>query len=193
LLQGKIKIFQIMLPGVLGLVEGAAMSTMMTVSACFTHQLTAFVIRAVRSGGCILLQEISFVNNLASHLEAGCPDSGIALIGTQIGEFLSGIDVDFSEWALDLSTYTVFQQRVLNAARKIPRGTTISYAELAKMAGYPGSFRAAASVMRKNRFPLVIPCHRVIKGSGEAGGYCGETEGRMAELKMRLIEMERVR
>ena len=92
--------------------------------------------------------------------------------------------------ALDLSWCTPFQKSILAAARKIPKGTTISYGELAMRAGYPKAVRAAASVMRKNRFPLVIPCHRVIRSDGTTGGFMGRKHGWTIGLKRKLLENE---
>ena len=72
---------------------------------------------------------------------------------------------------LDLSDCTLFERRVYLALRKIPAGKTETYGELARRAGYPGSARAVGNAMKKNRLPLVIPCHRVIPAAGGIGGY----------------------
>ena len=77
----------------------------------------------------------------------------------------------FREARLDLSGYTPFQLKVYAALRKIPPGMTVSYGELAKRAGYPGAARAVGTAMRKNRLPIVIPCHRVIPVTGGLGEY----------------------
>ncbi|MDD5226357.1 MAG: MGMT family protein [Candidatus Omnitrophica bacterium] len=66
------------------------------------------------------------------------------------------------ERKLDLTGYSPFQRKVYAALRKVPVGKTVTYGELAKLAGYPGAARAVGTAMRKNRLPVVIPCHRVI-------------------------------
>jgi methylated-DNA-[protein]-cysteine S-methyltransferase len=72
---------------------------------------------------------------------------------------------------IDLEGYTVFQKRVYKVLQKVPPGKVITYGELAKRAGYPGAARAVGSAMKKNRLPLVIPCHRVLPSAGGIGEY----------------------
>jgi len=72
---------------------------------------------------------------------------------------------------LDLTGYTTFQLKVYAALRKVPSGKVVTYGQLAKRAGYSGAARAVGSAMKKNRLPIVIPCHRVIKGNGSLGQY----------------------
>ena len=68
---------------------------------------------------------------------------------------------------------TPFQRRVWQALLGIPYGETVSYGELAGMAGRPRAARAVGSAMRDNPLPYVIPCHRVIAAGGKIGGYGG--------------------
>ena len=70
---------------------------------------------------------------------------------------------------------TPFQQACWRAAMRIPRGQTRTYAWLAAKAGSPGAFRAAAQAMRRNPWPLAIPCHRVV-GARDLGGYAGSRD-----------------
>ncbi|MFH1209115.1 MAG: MGMT family protein [Candidatus Omnitrophota bacterium] len=72
---------------------------------------------------------------------------------------------------LDLSNCTPFEKKVYRMLRRVPAGKVLSYGELAKRAGYPGAARAVGSAMKKNRLPIVIPCHRVISSSGGVGEY----------------------
>lgn len=78
-----------------------------------------------------------------------------------------------SKLKLDLNGYTPFQRKVYAVLRKVPVGQVITYGELAKRAGYPKAARAVGTAMRKNRLPIVIPCHRVIKSNGGLGQYSG--------------------
>ena len=86
---------------------------------------------------------------------------------------------------LDLSWGTEFQVAVANALRAVPYGETVTYGELAALAGHPNAQRAAGSFCAANRFPLVVPCHRVVAADG-LGSY-GSLGG---EYKRRLLELE---
>ena len=66
---------------------------------------------------------------------------------------------------------TPFQKKVLLATFMIPKGKNISYKALAEKIGHPKAFRAVGTALKKNPFPLTIPCHRVIKSNGEIGRY----------------------
>lgn len=68
---------------------------------------------------------------------------------------------------------TEFQISVWKELAKIPYGEITSYAEIAKQLGKPTAYRAVANANRVNRFPIVIPCHRVIKADGSLCGYNG--------------------
>lgn len=66
---------------------------------------------------------------------------------------------------------TAFQQRVWQALTLVPQGKTISYQELATRIGHPKSHRAVANACGANPVALIIPCHRVVRASGDIGGY----------------------
>lgn len=83
---------------------------------------------------------------------------------------------------------TPFERRVYAAVRRIPRGRTLTYGEVADRAGAPGAARAVGQAMRKNPVCLFIPCHRVV-GAGSLGGY-GGPDGEA--LKRRLLAAEGV-
>lgn len=65
-----------------------------------------------------------------------------------------------------------FRDRVVAVVKKIQRGKTMSYKEVAARAGHPGAARAVGSIMAANRNKSV-PCHRVIRSDGRIGGYNG--------------------
>ena len=69
---------------------------------------------------------------------------------------------------------TKFQIKVWKEISKIPYGETRTYKDLAVAIGRPNSSRAVANACGKNPYPIEIPCHRVIKSSGEIGGYSGK-------------------
>ena len=66
---------------------------------------------------------------------------------------------------------TTFQWRVWDALQRIPKGSTRTYAEIARELGQPSAARAIARACASNRLALVIPCHRVVRGDGGLGGY----------------------
>jgi len=71
---------------------------------------------------------------------------------------------------------TAFQQRVWAELRRIPRGETRSYAQLAAIIGRRGSFRAVGSANASNPVAIVVPCHRVVGSDGSLTGYAGGVE-----------------
>ena len=78
-----------------------------------------------------------------------------------------------------------FSGRVLATVARIPRGKTLSYAEVARHAGSPKAFRAVGNILNKNYDPR-IPCHRVIHSNGRLGDY-----NRGAERKRELLKQEK--
>jgi AraC family transcriptional regulator of adaptative response/methylated-DNA-[protein]-cysteine methyltransferase len=77
---------------------------------------------------------------------------------------------------------TAFQHRVWEALRRIPVGSTASYAEIAKAIGAPKAVRAVARACATNRIAVAIPCHRVIGSDGSLTGYAGGIERKRALL-----------
>jgi AraC family transcriptional regulator of adaptative response/methylated-DNA-[protein]-cysteine methyltransferase len=77
---------------------------------------------------------------------------------------------------------TVFQLRVWQALRQIPRGQTRSYSQLARELGEPKSTRAVARACALNRVAVVVPCHRVVGASGALTGYRWGVERKQALL-----------
>ena len=63
-----------------------------------------------------------------------------------------------------------FSEKVKNVVGEIPRGETLTYAEVARRAGSPRAYRAVGNILDKNRISK-IPCHRVVRSDGTLGGY----------------------
>lgn len=101
--------------------------------------------------------------------------------------YSEGEPIDFSGVTIKLPKLTPFRKHVVNATRCLGYGQTESYGELAKRAGHPGAARAVGTVMSTNRFPILIPCHRVLAAGGKLGGY---TSPAGTKLKIRLLELE---
>ncbi len=66
---------------------------------------------------------------------------------------------------------TNFEKDVLRYVLTIPLGQTRTYKQVALAINRPRAYRAVGSVLRKNAFPLIIPCHRVIRSGGDLGKY----------------------
>jgi AraC family transcriptional regulator of adaptative response/methylated-DNA-[protein]-cysteine methyltransferase len=81
---------------------------------------------------------------------------------------------------------TAFQERVWQALRTIPAGTTASYAEIAQRIGSPKAVRAVAQACAANALAVAIPCHRVVRSDGNLSGYRWGVE-----RKRQLLERER--
>jgi AraC family transcriptional regulator of adaptative response/methylated-DNA-[protein]-cysteine methyltransferase len=77
---------------------------------------------------------------------------------------------------------SAFQLRVWKALQRIPRGTTLSYSEVAKRIGRPTAARAVARACASNPVALVVPCHRVVREDGGLGGYRWGVERKRAIL-----------
>ncbi len=73
-----------------------------------------------------------------------------------------------------------FKEKVLGIVRRIPKGQTMTYKEVAKKAGSPNASRAVGSILKQN-FDSKIPCHRVIRSDGLAGEY---NRGRQNKIKL---------
>ena len=69
---------------------------------------------------------------------------------------------------------TNFQKKVWNEIKKIPKGRTTSYKQIAIAIGHPKAVRAVANACGKNPNPIITPCHRVIASDGTIGGYSAE-------------------
>jgi methylated-DNA-[protein]-cysteine S-methyltransferase len=101
--------------------------------------------------------------------------------------YFAGGRVEFSDVELDLDWCTRFQRAVADALRAVPYGETVTYGELAAIAGHPNAQRAAGTFCAGNRLPILLPCHRVVAASG-IGSY-----GSLGiEYKRRLLRLEGV-
>ena len=69
-----------------------------------------------------------------------------------------------------VKTLSDFKEKIFEVVKKIPKGKTATYKEVAVLAGRPKAWRAVGNILNKN-FNLEIPCHRVIRSGGKIGGY----------------------
>jgi len=105
----------------------------------------------------------------------------------RLTNYAAGQKIDFLDIELDDSECTEFQRRVIAGCRNIPRGKTLSYRELAEIAGSPNAARAVGNVMATNPLPLIVPCHRVVGAAGSLGGYSASSG---LTMKTRLLKLE---
>jgi len=101
-------------------------------------------------------------------------------------DYTSGKQVSFADLKINDAGRTEFQAKVLQNCRKLPYGSTMAYGDLATKSGYPNAARAVGSAMKSNRFPIIIPCHRVVASKG-IGGFSG-SDG--TSTKRKLLAME---
>jgi O-6-methylguanine DNA methyltransferase len=100
---------------------------------------------------------------------------------------LRGESVDLSSVALDMVGVPPFHRRVYEVARRIPRGATLSYGDIAVQLGARGSARAVGQALGRNPFAVVVPCHRVLAAGGRVGGFSA-SGGISTKLRMLTIE-----
>jgi methylated-DNA-[protein]-cysteine S-methyltransferase len=101
--------------------------------------------------------------------------------------YFCGERVRFDDIELDLEWATSFQRAVAYALRRVPYGEVVTYGELAALAGHPNAQRAAGTFCAGNRFPILVPCHRVV-----AAGGLGSYGSLGTEYKRRLLALEGV-
>ena len=108
-------------------------------------------------------------------------------LAERIEAYFDGCEVDFGDVVIDVGDATRFSRAVTAALRAVPYGTVLTYGELAALAGHPGASRAVGSFCARNRFPLVVPCHRVV-----AAGGVGPYGSLGAAYKRALLALEGV-
>ncbi len=113
------------------------------------------------------------------------PNTEAAIEG--IVALLHGEVSDLSEVTLDMDGIHVFNQRVYQVTRQIPRGETLTYNEIAARMGTPSAVRSVAQAIARNPFVVIVPCHRVL----EAGGYADRMSLHGGTIsKRRLLSIE---
>jgi methylated-DNA-[protein]-cysteine S-methyltransferase len=112
-------------------------------------------------------------------------EGGEAELAGRFASYFAGERCGFEDVELDLDGLAPFQRALVDALRSVPYSETVTYGELAALAGSPNAARAAGTFCAGNRFPIVIPCHRVVAAGGIGGfGSLG------VAYKKRLLELE---
>ncbi len=118
-------------------------------------------------------------------------DSILPNLAERLMAYFEGEEVAFDD--VPLASGSRFMRQCWAACREIPRGHTISYAELAAHAGGSrAAARAAGQAMRRNPQPIITPCHRVVGSSGRLHGFAGSisTSSEALGIKRFLLELE---
>jgi methylated-DNA-[protein]-cysteine S-methyltransferase len=116
------------------------------------------------------------------------PPPEIAAVISRAQRHLSGQPEDFSDLAYDFSAVGEFHRRVLLATLAVKSGRTATYGEIAAAMGEPpAASRAVGAALGANRWPLLIPCHRITGADGRMTGFSGPGG---IETKTRLLALE---
>lgn len=105
----------------------------------------------------------------------------------RIMALLRGESPDLDTIALDMSNVPEFDRCVYEVTRRIARGATRSYGEIAIELGDPAAARAVGQALSRNPFPIIVPCHRVLAAAGRPGGFSAHG-GVATKLRMLAIE-----
>ena len=178
---------------VLHAVDGAYREVPSARPAAFYRALTTPIGRifvAVTDRGLVRLdfrrRESEFADELRRRIgaEVEPSEAKTAPVAEQLGAYFAGKRRRF-DLPVDLRLTTAFQRRVLLAATRVPPGDVVSYGEIARRIGQPGASRAVGQALGRNPVPIVIPCHRIVAGGGELGGYAGGPT-----IKRKLLALE---
>lgn len=151
------------------------------------------VYRSAEAPGVVHILLPGSKNEIKSQISALYPGSKEATspkineLITEITHYLKGASITFTKDLIDTSVCYPFQLEVMTTDLKIPRGKTATYGWVAKQIGTKG-VRAVGNANARNPFPLVVPCHRVIRSDRTLGGFGGGLE-----MKRHLLEMEGVK
>jgi methylated-DNA-[protein]-cysteine S-methyltransferase len=115
------------------------------------------------------------------------PPLGVENAIEGIVALLRGQPCDFSDVILDMHGIPPFNRRVYEATRSVPRGETLTFAELAKKLGASGATHAVGQAINRNPLTIVVPCHRVLAAAGETDGCCANGG---VITKRRLLSLE---
>lgn len=122
------------------------------------------------------------VAQLGAAAEMQWSRDGVERVRLELTEYLAG---QRREFTLGVEPQgTPFQLRVWEELRHIPRGTTLSYQDLANRLGQPGAVRAVGQANGANPVAIIIPCHRVVGADGQLVGYAGGLPRKRALLEL---------
>lgn len=133
------------------------------------------------------LVALDFPGTLAATTDGAPNHPVLAQAVRELAEYFQGSRREFHTPVL--LEGTPFQRSIWRALQDIPHGQTLSYGELGRRAGHPGSARAVGGAVGSNPIPIIVPCHRVMGASGAITGYSG---GDGVSTKKALLRLEGV-
>lgn len=135
-----------------------------------------------------MLISLSLPERRAPARGAASPQGGLEkrLVG-RLESYFAGAKVEFDALSLPLERtgWSRFDTAVAHALAGVPYGEVRTYGELAAAAGHPLAHRAAGNFLAKNPFPVILPCHRIVRRDGRPGGFAAG-----AGWKRRLLALE---
>ena len=166
-----------------------------TIAYAYRDTALAPIIMAATARGVCFVQFGKDLENLLEQLQAEFPKARLIASTAQddpeLDAWIEALDAHINQGAprpdLPLDMYgTAFQTKVWRFLLSVREGDVISYGDLAARIEEPKAVRAVASACAANRIGVLVPCHRVLRGNGELGGYRGGVERKRA-----LLDMER--
>jgi AraC family transcriptional regulator of adaptative response/methylated-DNA-[protein]-cysteine methyltransferase len=157
---------------------------------CFASALGMVLVAATEKGLCSvkLGDEANRLKRLLAEEfpAAELEENGLGALKQKVLSFIDG-EASLARVPLDIRG-TVFQRRVWEELRRIPRGETRTYQDIARAIGFPAAVRAVGSACGANPVALVVPCHRAVRTDGGLGGYAW---GLARKKKLLTIEKQR--
>jgi methylated-DNA-[protein]-cysteine S-methyltransferase len=118
------------------------------------------------------------------------PSGELADTVARIQTLLATGEADLDPIALDMSPIDAFDRSVYLVTREAGPGRTLTYGEIARRVGTLADARRVGQALGRNRWPIVIPCHRVLGADGKAGGFSAPGA---VDTKIRMLNLERAR
>ena len=148
-----------------------------------------------RAGVCALVLPLSDVKSAEAKIMAACEGAvfsrrGLGSLVAAVRRYFDGWRTEFTDFKLDLSRGTEFQQRVWAIVRRISYGQARTYHWIGMEMGRPDASRAIGGAMGANPIPLIVPCHRVLHSDGTLGGFSAEGG---VETKAAMLQIEGLR
>lgn len=114
-----------------------------------------------------------------------------SLLQQAASELLNYFDGSTADFAVALDPHgTAFQRAVWLALRRIPRGRTSTYGDIARTINAPKAVRAVGAAIGKNPLSIMVPCHRVVGSNGKLTGYAGGLDRKQALLTLELANQD---
>lgn len=122
----------------------------------------------------------------AAALETDDLPATIADARDRLSRYAAGQAVDFTDIPLDLSGVDAFNFDIYRVARDLGFGQTVTYGELARLAGHAGLARETGKALGENPIPIIVPCHRIVAAGGKLGGFSAPGGARTKEKLLAL-------